>query len=86
MLNKEFWIFKVNIIHFSTLIFSTLGPHLKNRRKKEFFFSAAHCTEDLTAKDLSVSVGEHDVKDPNDGQQIIGVKQIIQVNMWTGLY
>ena len=40
--------------------------------------TAAHCTESYSASDISVVIGEHDVDDDNDGQQVVAVEEKIE--------
>ncbi len=40
--------------------------------------TAAHCTKYYSASQISVVVGEHDVDDNNDGQQLVAVLEKIE--------
>ena len=40
--------------------------------------TAAHCTKYYSASQISVVVGEHDVDDNNDGQQVVAVLEKIE--------
>ena len=40
--------------------------------------TAAHCTYDRDASDLKVVVGEHDLDDGSDGQQVVAVQEKIE--------
>ena len=49
---------------------------------RETVLTAAHCTVGIEPHEISVSTGEHNVMDENDGQTKKRVKQIIQNHMY----